>query len=128
MLALALVSLASATLLGCGPAPNATHPRHVRSSLPAGAVRVVPADQVKGTCQCDDDDLVADDDSPARKPTEYVKLRDWQPPPAVEELEASLAARGPEQQSFTTFPVLTLHQRIGDTTYRRFGRGNVHAR
>lgn len=119
-MAVALVALAS-TVVACEPAPPP--PRS-----PVG-VRVVPADRVKGTCACEDDDLVADeDDVPRRKPTEYVKLRDWQPPPSVEELEAALPPRGAEPQSFTKFPSLTLHQQIANTNGWRSRPGNVHAR
>lgn len=121
----------SALSLACGPLPGR------RAHLPEGGVRVVPAAQVKGTCQCDDDD--DDDDlavdTPRRRTTEYVKLRDWQPPPQVVELEAALPPRGGEAARFTMFPRLTLHRPIDNTGYRRLGRtsnylgrGNVHPR
>ena len=114
----------------CGPAPG-THAR-----TPAGGVRVVPADQVKGTCRCDDDDDEYDidvDAPPARRPIEYVKLSDWQPPPQVAEIEAAIPPRGDEPARFTTFPQLTLHRPIESSSYRRLGRyagyeSNVHAR
>lgn len=127
-------ALGSSALLACGPAPGQGS---LRAREPAGAVRVVPADQVKGTCRCDDDE--DDDDTEVeaapRKGIEYVKLSDWQPPPQVAELEAKAPSRGPEPAGFTTFPQLTLHRPIENTSYRRIGRyggysepGNVHAR
>jgi hypothetical protein len=118
-MAVALITLAS-SLVACEPAH---HPPRT-----AVGVRVVPADQVKGTCSCDDDDLVADDEVPHRKPTEYVKLSDWQPPPSVEELEAALPPRGPEPQTLTKFPSLSLHREIANTNGWRSRPGNVHAR
>jgi hypothetical protein len=118
MLCRLLVTIACALALACGPAPGGP-PR-----VPAGGVRVVPADRVKGTCRCDDDDddTDDDDDAPRRRPIEYVKLRDWQPPPQVVEIEMAVPARGEEPASFTTFPQLTLHQSIGNVGYRRLGR------
>jgi len=113
------VALAS-SMLGC--VGSAHPPREVR------AVRVVPADQVKGTCSCDDDELEAADETPRRRPTEYVKLSNWQPPPSVEELEAALPPRGDEPQSLTKFPPLTLHQQIANTSGWRSRAGNIHAR
>lgn len=135
-LLLTAVVCASALAFGCGlarPAPGA------RVRAPSGAVRVVPADQVKGTCRCDDDDddddAIDGEEAPRRRPIEYVKLSDWQPPPQVAELEAAIPPRGPEPARFTTFPQLTLHRPIDNTGYRRLGRypgysdpGNLHAR
>jgi hypothetical protein len=47
----------SVLALGCALSPDARSPHDVRDPrLPYGAIRVVPADQVKGTCRCDDDD------------------------------------------------------------------------
>lgn len=94
---------------------------------------MVPADQVKGTCRCDDDDDEYDveEEAPQRRGIEYVKLTDWQPPPQVAELESATPPRGSEAVQFTTFPQLTLHRPIENTSYRRVGRyvtGNVHAR
>jgi hypothetical protein len=115
----------SACSLGCGPSPAyhahpASHPG--ARALPPNAVRVVPADQVKGTCRCDDDDDDDDDDdaTPARpKAVEYVKLDEWRPPPQVAELEAKIPARGAAPPTaINDFPQLTLHQPIGETTFR----------
>lgn len=131
-----VVMVVSASMLAlmcsaCGPAPG-NHPR-----IPAGNVRVVSADQVEGTCRCDydDDDDEYDTDvyARARRPIEYVKLSDWQPPPQVAEVEAAIPPRGEEPARFTTFPQLTLHRPIENTGYRRLGRyagyeSNVHAR
>lgn len=126
----------SVLVLGCGLSPDARTPSGARDSrVPYGAIRVVPADQVKGTCRCDDDDddadvAVNDDDVRARRRgVEYVKLSEWRPPRSVEELEASIPPRGSEPPSYTTFPRLTLHRPIENTGYRRAHRaGNVHAR
>jgi hypothetical protein len=131
---LLVMALGTSTLaLACGPAPSG----HGGPRAPSGAVRVVPADQVKGTCRCDDDDDDDDDDDePApRRPIEYVKLSDWQPPPQVAQIEAAVPPRGDEPALLTTFPQLTLHRPIDNTGYRRLGRypgvsdpGGLHAR
>ncbi len=131
--------LAATGVLACTPAQPPPEIPVALGRAVVGARRVVPADQVKGTCKCDDDDDAdeadADDEqTPRRRSVEYVKLRDWQPPPSVEELEASLPSRGPQPQSFTTFPPLTLHRPIGGSSTARWGRGmssgfgNSHAR
>jgi hypothetical protein len=123
--AITLVSACSlACLVGCGPSPAyhahpASHPG--ARALPPNAVRVVPADQVKGTCHCDDDDDDDDDDAapPRPKPVEYVKLDEWRPPPQVVELEARIPARGAAPPvAINEFPKLTLHQPIGESTFR----------
>ena len=73
----------------------------------------------------DDDELAADDAS-ARRPLEYVKLADWQPSAQVAAVEAAVPPRGSEPAQYTTYPSLTLHRPIGDTSvhgsrrYRRY--------
>lgn len=114
---IALTVLAALALGGCGASPAYRSPR---ASLPEGGIRVVPASQVKGTCQCDDD--VDDDDldeaRPRSRSVEYVKLREWKAPVAVREFEAENPPRGDVPASYSRFPQLTLHQPIPSTTFR----------
>lgn len=121
LLALAVVVLAGVGLVtGCGPAPG-SEPR-----VPEGAVRVVPASQVVAVDACEDCEDCAPSDAPVQSAsasaTEYVKISDWQPSPQVVELEATVAARGDEPPSVTTYPKLTLHRPIAETSVRRFRR------
>ncbi len=104
--------VATALGTGCGPAPGS------EARVPAGGVRVVPADRVKGTCQVDDDDDASDDASPPRTSVEYVKLRDWQPSSQVAEVEATIVPRGSDPPQYTVYPSLTLHRPIGDSSLR----------
>lgn len=117
----ALAALVIAPVIGgCGtsPAYRSSHPRE-----PEGGIRVVPASQVKGTCQCDDDaddddDGAADEARPRSRSVEYVKIREWKAPVAVREFEAENPPRGDVPASYTTFPQLTLHQPIPSSTFR----------
>ena len=110
----ALAATGAAT--GCGPAPG------IDPRVPSGAIRVVPAEQVKGSCACEDDELTSDDAVSPSAPVEYVKLTDWQPPPQVAAVEASVAPRGNEPPRYTAYPELTRHAPIGATSFRRSGR------
>lgn len=114
----AVAALAALVIGGCGasPAYRSSHPRE-----PEGGIRVVPASQVKGACQCDDDvDDVddADEARPRSRSVEYVKIREWKAPVAVREFEAENPPRGDVPASYTTFPQLTLHQPIPSSTFR----------
>lgn len=105
-------------LVGCGTSPAYRNDARV----PEGGIRVVPASQVKGTCQCDDD-VVDDDDEgqPRSKPVEYVKLREWQAPVAVQQFEAENPPRGNVAPTYTEFPKLTLHDPIPGPSYKVWG-------
>ena len=108
-----LALLASALAAGCGPAPGS------EARVPAGGVRVVPADQVKGTYHCDEEDESGAEEATAPRPsTTYVKLQEWQPSPQVVEVEASVPPRGEEPPQITRYPSLTRHSPIGETTVR----------
>lgn len=113
----ALTVLAALALGGCGASPAYRSPP---ASVPEGGIRVVPASQVKGTCQCDDDvdDDALDDARPRSRSVEYVKLREWKAPVAVREFEAENPPRGDVPASYSRFPQLTLHQPIPSTTFR----------
>lgn len=107
-------SLASALVLAfataaCGASPAAP-------ARTAGAVEVVPvpADRVVQRCPSDDDE----DEAPAPRGVEYVRLEDWQAPPSVAHLESQLPPRGAEPPAYTQFPRLTLHQSIPSTSFR----------
>lgn len=105
------------SLLGCGVSPVAEPAR-----VPPNAVRVVRADEVKGTCQCDDDDLPVAD-APSAKPIEYVKIDQWVAPPQVAGFEATAPARALAPSRGHELGPLTLHQPIPATTvttWRRF--------
>jgi|GEM_PF-1849760 len=122
-----VVAFALATT-ACGPSPAYTPAR-----VPPNAVRVVPADQVKGTCVCDDredEELDDDDDDEPRRrrarPVEYVKIREWEPPAAVQDFEASNPPRGDAPATYTHFPKLTLHTPIPSSSFR--SRTWLHAR
>ena len=100
-----------------GPARPARGPRE--------GVRVVPASDVKGTC--DDDDEASQwlpEDAPPRtsEGVTYVRLTDWRPPPQVVELEARIPPRGDEPPASTHFPKLTLDREIGETRFWRLRR------
>ena len=87
--------------------------------MPAGAVRVVPASEVRVVCGDDDDDFSADEAPPRpRRTIEYVKLSEWEPSKQVVELEAAVPPRGDAPPSFTTYPKLTLHRPIDDSSVR----------
>ena len=130
-LALVVVgAFASTALVGCGRSP----------AYPQRAVRVVPADQVKGTCACndgdaqydgDDGDVVDDEDaprpSPAARGVAYVKMREWRAPASVQDFEATNPSRGEQPQVYTRFPDLTLHQSIDQSTYRSWRWTQAHA-
>lgn len=116
VVALAVAAIAAGA--GCGPAPGS------EARVPAGGVRVVPAEQVKGTCHCDDDEYGAEEATSPRPSTTYVKLEEWQPSPQVVEVEASVPPRGNEPPQVTTFPALTRHAPIGETSFRPV-RGRV---
>lgn len=107
-----LTVVATALAAGCAPAPG------TEARVPAGGIRVVPADQVKGTCHCDDDEDGSDEATPPRPSTTYVKLHEWQPSPQVVEVEATVPPRGDEPPQFTKYPSLTRHSPIGETTVR----------
>lgn len=107
------------SLLACGPSPVAEPSR-----VPANAVRVVRADEVKGTCQCDDDDLELAA-APSTKPVEYVKIEQWTAPRQVVEFEATAPARPPAPGRSQELGPLTLHQPIPATTVTTWRRIRV---
>jgi hypothetical protein len=110
---LAIVSAAVGA--GCMPEPE---PR-----TPGRAARVVSAsDAVVVVYACDDDDDCEAEVAQPRPPIEYVKLSEWQPSPQVVELEAKVPSRGDEPPTYTTYPKLTRHHPIGETTAHRFSR------
>jgi len=118
--AVAVAVAVTAVATGCGPAPG-REPR-----VPAGGIRVVPAAQVVGSCQCDDDEYATDDATPPRPATQYVKLTDWQPPAQVAEVEASVPPRGAAPLTTATYPALTLHRPIDETKIRVFRHSHRH--
>jgi len=67
----------------------------------------------------DDDD---EDDSPPpttnKKPVEYVRMSEWEPPPSVKRIEAEVPPRGDGPQELTSYPPLTLHKPVGETSIR----------
>lgn len=106
-------ALVACFAIGCGPSP---------ALPPATPVRVVrvPADRVVPTCPCDDDDEDDDATRPPKKPLEYVRIDEWQPPRSVQELEARVTPRGNAPPTYVQLPRLTMHREIVNTTiYRR---------
>ena len=98
--------------VGCGSSPA------YESKTPA-AVMVVPADRVVEKCPCDDDAAQA---LPPRKRVEYVKVEDWQSPPAAQRSEAFIA-QNPDRfhASAPPPPALTMHRPIPETRFSRMG-------
>lgn len=97
--------------VGCGPSPAMEPPRVVR----------VPADRVVEACPSadEDDDVEAPRASRARG-VEYVRIDEWEPPPAVKEIEARIEPRGDKPPDYVSLPRLTMHREIAPmTTYRR---------
>jgi hypothetical protein len=85
--------------------------------VPPGAVIVVPVEEASF-----DDEGDADSDAPRAKPTAYVKMSEWTPSPAVQELEAKIPPRGAGEPDYVKFPALTLHREIAPTTVTRSRR------
>ena len=108
------VSLCSVASAACGPSP-AMQQRAQPKPPPNAVVVVVDCDDVDE----DDGETVA---APARKPVEYVRIDEWQAPPAAREIEARIEPRGNKPPDYVNLPNLTMHREIAPTTTYRTGR------
>jgi hypothetical protein len=97
--------------IGCGPSP-AMQTRRAEALPPNAAVVVV----------CDDDELADDAEAPAKKPIEYVRIDEWQAPPAAREIESRIEPRGNKPPDYVQLPSLTMHREIAPMTTWRTGR------
>jgi hypothetical protein len=109
--ALSAGALLACFAFGCGPSP----------ALPPATQA-----QVSSACPCDDDDADDEEDfaeaAALSKPTAYVRIDEWQPPPSVQELEARVMPRGDKPPTYVQLPRLTMHREITNTTIYRRGR------
>lgn len=108
---LCLCAIFAGLATGCGPSP-AMPSRRVEPLPPNAAVVVV--------CDADDDEEEAE--PPAKKPVEYVRIDEWQPPPSVRETESRIEPRGDKAPEYVRLPSLKLHREISPTTTYRTGR------
>src|SRR5688500_5679265 len=101
--------------LACGPSPamqTQSQPRRVEA-LPPNATVVV---------DCNDDDELEEADAPPKTKVEYVRIDEWQPPPAAREAEARIEPRGTKPPEYVRLPSLTMHREIPPTQTWRTGR------
>lgn len=101
--------------LACGPSPamqTQSQPRRVEP-LPPNATVVV---------DCNDDDETEEADAPAKTKVEYVRIDEWQAPPAAREAEARIEPRGNKPPEYVRLPSLTMHREIAPTQTWRTGR------
>src|SRR5688572_28695294 len=81
--------------IGCGPSP-AMQTRRAEPLPPNAAVVVV----------CDDDDEVDDAVATPKKSVEYVRIDEWEAPPAAREIEARIEPRGNKPPEYVQLPNL----------------------
>jgi hypothetical protein len=103
------------SLFGCGPSP-AMQPRAPKPP-PNAVVVVVDCDDADE----DDDDTIAATASKTNG-VEYVRIDEWQSPPAAREIEARIEPRGNKPPDYVSLPSLTKHREIAPMTTYRTGR------
>lgn len=102
-------------LVACGPSPamqTQTQPRRIEPLPPNAAVVV----------DCNDDDDVDEAVAPPKTKVEYVRIDEWQAPPAAREAEAHIEPRGNKPPEYVRLPSLTMHREIPPTQTWRTGR------
>ena len=101
-------------VMGCGPSPAMQTRRvEVRGPLPANAAVVV---------DCDDDEEIEESAAPPKTKVEYVRIEEWQSPPAAREIESKIEPRGDKAPEYVRLPSLTMHREIPPTQTWRTGR------
>jgi hypothetical protein len=103
-------------LVGCGPSPAMQ--QRAPKPPPNAVVVVVDCDAAE---EAEDDDAVAIAATKANG-VEYVRIDEWQSPPAAREIEARIEPRGNKPPDYVSLPSLTKHREIAPMTTYRTGR------